>query len=86
MSVFYWIINSHMTGYLVVSDNPDIPTLVDNPIVYPTAPILFQQRYDNSIISIDNTYPYLCFNWGLGLWCISPLPTIVQLHRGGQFY
>ena len=24
--------------------------------------------------------------WGLGLWCLKPLSTIVQLHRGAQFY
>jgi hypothetical protein len=23
---------------------------------------------------------------GLGLWCLMPLSTISQLHRGGQFY
>jgi hypothetical protein len=23
---------------------------------------------------------------GLGLWCLMPLATIFQLHRGGQFY
>jgi hypothetical protein len=28
----------------------------------------------------------IIFSLGLGLWCLTPLSTICQLHRGGQFY
>jgi hypothetical protein len=28
----------------------------------------------------------ICVIWGLGLWCLTPLSTIIQLYLGSQFY